>query len=110
MFTVLTFNKPGFQDPPACSSILSEIGADVSKELFLSSEAFTTVLAGVSFVQKVGPQVVLHRQLIRVGVVANGTVIFTCFVRVFVVYQASCMAISAPTLVTCKRSLIAGFF
>lgn len=104
----LTFEHPGFQEPPPFSSVLSEVGADVSEQLLLSSEASSTVLAGVSFVQKVCPQVVLHRQLIGVGVVANGAVIFTCFMRVFVVHQASCMAISAPTLVARERSPVAG--
>jgi hypothetical protein len=48
----------------------------------------------------VDAQVVLHSQLVGVGVVTNRTVVFTSLVRVLVVDQTSCVSIRSPTLVT----------
>lgn len=53
-----------------------------------------------------GAQVVLHRQLIGVRVVAHGAVIFTRFMGVPVVDQTSCVAIRTATLVTGEGPLV----
>lgn len=55
---------------------------------------------------KVGAHVILHGQPVRVGVVANGTVIFPHFMRVSVVDQTSGVAIRTAALVAGERPLV----
>lgn len=79
--------------------VLFEVWADVVGQLPLYPEAFSTVLAAVLLQCEVNAQVVLHGQLVGVGVVTNRAVIFTCLVRVLVVDQTSSVAVGPPTLV-----------
>lgn len=104
--TVLASEGSGPEARPACSSSLSKLSADVSQQLLLPSEPFPTVLAQVLLVRKVAPQVILHRQLVRVNVSTDGAVIFAGFMRVPVVDQTSCVAVAPTALLAGERSLL----
>lgn len=76
-------------------------------ELLLPPEGPPTLLAAVLLQSKVDAQVVLHGQLVGIGVVANRAVVFTSLVRVLVVDQTPRVAVGPSTLVAGVRSRVA---
>lgn len=80
--------------------------AVVRQQLLSAAEAFAALWTRVLFVGEVGAQVVLHGQLVGVGVAADGAAVLARLVGVPVVDKAAGVAVCAAALVAGERPLV----